>query len=113
MRVPTRPDKGRPEPAQARVCGQWAYSGVPRAAVALKAKGFSARADRFRPKMRGHTTEDRALAAARIHGVSVGGQRGAVAGPASHRRVDRSHFLLAHNESLIAGQTKKACDLKA
>ena len=90
-----------------------AYLGMSRAAVALKTKGFSARAGRFRPKMRGHTTEDGALAAARVHGVSVGARRGAVGGPTFRRRVDRSHFLLAQNEGLIAGRTEKACDLKA
>ena len=51
-----------------------------RAAAALKAKGFSARAGRFRPKMCGHTTENGALAAARVHEVSVGGRHGVAAG---------------------------------
>jgi hypothetical protein len=101
-----------PEP-QARVCGPWAYLDMSRADAALKTKGFPARAGRFRSKMRGHTTDDRALAAARVHGVSVGARRGAVAGPTFRRRVDRPHFLVAQNEGLIAARTEKACDLKA
>src|ERR687883_541619 len=63
----------------ARVCGPWAYLDVSRAAAALKMKGFSARARRSRPKKCGHTTEDGALAAARVHGVSVGARCGTVA----------------------------------
>jgi hypothetical protein len=63
--------------------------------------------------MCGHTTEDGVLAATRVHEISVGGRCGAVAGPTFRRRVDRPYFLLAQNESLIAGQTEKAFDLKA
>ena len=63
--------------------------------------------------MCGHTTEDGALAAARVQEVSVGGRCGAVAGPTPRRKVDRSHFLVAQNEGLIAGRTEKAFDLKA
>ena len=84
-----------------------------RAAAILKAKSFSARAGRFRPKMCGHTTEDGALAAARVHGVSVGARSGAIAGPTFRRRVDRPYFLVAQNEGLIASRTEKAFDLKA
>src|SRR4051794_20315270 len=84
-----------------------------RAAAALKTKGFPARAGRSRSKMRGHTTKDGALAAARVHGVSVGARRGAVAGPTFRRRVDRPHFLVAQNEGAIAGRTEKAFGLKA
>src|SRR3954453_1244003 len=83
-----------------------------RAVAALKAKGFSERAGRFRPKMCGHTTEDGALAAARVHEVSVGGWCGAAAGPTFRRRVDRLHLLDAPDEGSIAGRTEKAFDLK-
>ena len=86
---------------------------MPRAAALLKTKGFSARAGRFRPKTCGHTTEDGVLVTGRVHGVSVGGRRGAVAGPIFRRRVDRHHFLVAQDEGLIASQSEKAFDLKA
>src|SRR3954447_3999131 len=98
---------------QTRVCGQWAYLGVSWAAAALKRKEFSARAGRFQPQMCGHTTEGAALATGHVHGVSVGARCGAVAGPAFRQRVDRFHFLVAQNGSLIAGRSEKACDLKA
>ena len=84
-----------------------------RAAALLKAKAFSVRRGRFRAKMCGHTTENGALAAGRVHEVSVGGRHGVAAGPTFRRRVDRFHFLVARNESLIAGQPEKAFDLKA
>jgi hypothetical protein len=96
-----------------RVCGRWAHFGVSQAAAALKGKDFSARAERFRPKKCGHTTAGGALAMGHVHGVSVGARRGAVAGPAFRRRVDRFHFLVAQNEGLIAGRSEKAFDLKA
>ena len=84
-----------------------------RAAAALKTKGFSARAGRFRPKMCGHTTEDGALAVARVHGVSVGARCGAIGDPAFRRKVDRPRSLIAQNESLIASRAEKAFDFKA
>ena len=84
-----------------------------RAAATLKAKGFLARAGRFRPKMCGHTTEAGVLATARVHEVSVGGRCEAEAGPAFRRRVDQPDFLVAQNEGLTAGRTEKAFDFKA
>ena len=84
-----------------------------RVAALLKAKAFSMQWGRFRPKMCGHTTENGALAAARLHEVSVGGRHGVAAGLIFRRRVDRVHFLFTRNEIWIVGRTEKAFDLKA